>query len=257
MGDYKNLKLTYSSPMKFISGDIFEYDMQSAFLNFVLFYCDDIVSEQKLEHLRDISSNKEKRNIYIGLLQRSYKPKLGEKLTDLTKLFLDYFIKANNLTFDEIVSIKKDAIFVSKKCEELVFDKVKFIEKSHYNYFYKFRSRRGQQLELYTGNGNSNLKGAQKLQAENVKLFEVLPLILIKFQELSFAEFIGFSKSVKGRLVNVDKMYMTDESVIYLNNGIKTKYSNIKGTKYESEINYQTFIDDFFIPLVNELLKGE
>ena len=257
MGDYKDLKLNYTTPIKFISGDVFEYDIKAAFLTFVLNYCTDIVSVQKLEHLKDISDNKLKRNIYIGLLQRGYKPMLGEKLTDLTKMFLDHFIRENQLSFDDIVSIKKDAIFVTKKCNVLLIDKVTFVEKNHYNYFYKFRSGKGQQLELYTGDNDSSLKGAQHHQSNDKKLFELLPLVLTKFQELSFPDFILFSKGIKKRLETVDKTYLTDESTIHLNNMIKTKYKNIRGTKYEAELNYKSFIDDYFVPLVNELLTGD
>lgn len=256
MEHYKLVKLSFTTPTDSIVGEIYEYDIVAAFFNFIVYYCNDIVTENKIDHLRSLSVNKKKRNIFIGLLQRSYKKVLKERLTDLNKYFIDSFITLNGIAPHQIVSIKKDAIFVTKKCEKLKIEKIEFSLKNEYNYFYQFRSLQGTKLELYAGGDRFSLKGAQKQQEQNQKMFSILGKVFIKFFEMSFEEFTIFSKTLVEQFEKNSVSLLDDESTVILNFGLSAKYKNIKNTKYVNEINLHWFKDQYLIPLINSLIRS-
>jgi len=256
VNDYKQIKLAYTTNVDFYTGNIYEYDMKGAFIVFTKNFCSDILSEDELIHLNDISPNKRQRNIYIGILQRKHKRVLAERLNDLLRYFLHRFIVENKINETDIMSIKKDALFVKKRCDVLVFDStVTFVEKNNYNYFVKYRTDSNKELELYTNEKGYSLKGAQNISKQNTQLFKVLKTTLVKFNELSLSEFIVFSRKLLQRLDKSDPMFLSSESVVVLSSGFELAYGKIKNTKYEKEISYSVFVNEYFVPLVNKLIK--
>ena len=91
---------------------IYEYDMKSAGYNLSRAY--KLLPESKLEELGRLK--KERRSIEIGNIQRvnpEYKERLKLAFEEARRMFFE----ANDLQQNDIISIKKDAIFTTKYCE--------------------------------------------------------------------------------------------------------------------------------------------
>jgi hypothetical protein len=115
-----------------ISNMIREYDIHSAGLN-ILFWKKAIT---KREYERLSSLDKIERNIQIGLMMRS-----NSKLTDILKAGFEevrcLFLQANKLTEDDILSIKKDALFIiNKRPTQTTIEQIEFINKNTYTSYY-------------------------------------------------------------------------------------------------------------------------
>ena len=133
-----------------INNEIIEYDMKSAGISII--ESKELLSEEEIELLK--SMPKELRNVKIGNLQKHNKDlvkKLNEGFTEYRKMF----IEANDLDINDIISIKKDAIFTTKRCNEKEFDKVRFDEKNIYTSYYYFKNG----IEIYYNRNKMDVKG--------------------------------------------------------------------------------------------------
>lgn len=138
-----------------IISDIYEYDMKRGGLS--------IIKEKKLLPLDEInkieSMPKREGDIYVGNLERTNHFLRDEKKEG----FKEYRLKlgeANNLTDDDIISVKKDAIFTRKYCSITQFGKfIEFREKNHYDAFVQIP--KPSNLELYwdSSDGRIDVKG--------------------------------------------------------------------------------------------------
>lgn len=106
---------------------IYEYDIKSAGINLAKFY--NLLPAETIEKL--LALPKQKRVVAEGVLKREnkeYNEASKKAFQDIRKLFLD----TNALEESDIVSIKKDAFFVTKKLDALKFKNVVFVEKNKY-----------------------------------------------------------------------------------------------------------------------------
>lgn len=135
-----------------INEEIIEYDMKSAGLS--------IVKSQKLLDERTIqlleSLPKKERNIKLGNIQKNNKG-LVNALNDGYSDYRRLFIEANNIKDEDIISIKKDAIFTSKRCSYLEFDSIIFSDKNRYTSYYYFPG--STPIELYYNKNKLDVKG--------------------------------------------------------------------------------------------------
>lgn len=110
------------------NSEIIEYDIQEAGFNIIKYF--KLLSESEIESLNKLT--KKNRHIKIGLIQKKDKEfakVLNNAFAEARKLFL----YSNNLTESNIVSIKKDAIFVfDKRCKVKEFGNIKFRIKNNY-----------------------------------------------------------------------------------------------------------------------------
>lgn len=129
--------------------EIIEYDMKQAGYNLCKYY--NLLPEDTIKTLDKV--NKHHKRILLGLIQRKdkeFRKKLKDAFSDMRELFF----KANNIEEDEVLSIKKDAIFVFKHCEITQFDNVLFVPKNIYtSYLYVDRK------ELYYNKNTLDVKG--------------------------------------------------------------------------------------------------
>lgn len=114
----------------FIRGEeIVEWDIKSANVSLMKYYhlCDDSVIT-RIEGMK-----KEEREIFVGKMMRKSK----EFAINLEKSFdqiIKLFMTSNNLSDADIISYKKDAVFVrNKTINTSVFEDVKFIPKNIYD----------------------------------------------------------------------------------------------------------------------------
>lgn len=126
-----HLRTNYTSDIKLITDTIItEYDIKSAGMN-ILFDLG-LISESLFNDLKNM--DKLDRNVYIGKMLRNNK-EMNKSLNDGFKLARELFFKNNNLNDSDILSIKKDAIFViGKKCNNLrISNNIEFIENDEYD----------------------------------------------------------------------------------------------------------------------------
>ena len=127
---------TYRNPdiMTSFRKPIYEYDMHHAGYSITKEY--HLLPDSSLELITNKATvngkiDKKKLAIALGLVQRSneeYKKKLAKGFIQVRKDFFD----KNDLEDNDILSIKKDAIFTFKECSSLHYGEVSFAEKHQY-----------------------------------------------------------------------------------------------------------------------------
>lgn len=132
-----------------ISNEIIEYDMKSAGFNLIKKF--KLCTQSEIDYLEKLDNKK--RHIKIGLMIRKDKS-LGKALNEKFKEMRNEFYNANRLTNDNILSIKKDAIYVMRRCNVLEYDNIEFVEKNHYTSYFNMGK-----LELYVGMDKIDVKG--------------------------------------------------------------------------------------------------
>ena len=125
-----------------IGSQIYEYDIKQAGYNITKYF--KLLSEDKLSYLSSLS--RENKHIKIGLYQRKYK-EYREGLKEGFKKVRKMFFEENNLNEEDIISIKKDAIFINKKISVRKFGNIEFVKKNVYTSYYYING-----LELYFNN---------------------------------------------------------------------------------------------------------
>lgn len=115
-----------------INYGIYEYDIKQAGYNITKYY--KLLPDDKIKTLTALS--KENKHVRIGLYQRndkSYRDNLKQGFKNIRKEFFE----ANEIKNADILSIKKDAIFLTKPVKQTEFGNVEFIKKHKYtSYFY-------------------------------------------------------------------------------------------------------------------------
>lgn len=136
----------------YIAGEsIIEYDIKSAGFNICKQF--KLLSPEKIQQLEEL--NKNDRHVAIGKLQRKDKS-LSEKLKEGFMKCREAFFKYNSIMDEDILSIKKDAIFViGKTCKCLKFGEyIEFVPK-HVFHSYIFIN----DIEFYIGENEFACKG--------------------------------------------------------------------------------------------------
>lgn len=113
--------------------NIVEYDIKAAGFNMLV--QSGYLSKKEIEKINSLP--KSKRNVAVGLIQRDDKRAseiISKGLEKYRKLFMD----ENDITDSDILSIKKDAIFViNKRVRNRTFDNIIFRKKRSYTSYYK------------------------------------------------------------------------------------------------------------------------
>lgn len=142
--NYKDQNVTF-----LFSQEIYEYDIKSAGLNLIKKY--KLLDKDKIKELENMPKNK--RNKEIGLIQRHDK-ELAKKLSDCFVEARRLFFEANELKEEEILSIKKDAIFTLKYCQHTKFDNIEFVVKNYYSSYLYLNN-----IQFFYYKGKIDVKG--------------------------------------------------------------------------------------------------
>lgn len=135
------------------NSSITEFDIKSANTSLMRFY--NLLPVKDIEKLEKLP--KEKREIAVGLLCQKDKD-LSKRLNSAFDDIVNLFIKENNLDDLEILSIKKDAVFViNRKNIVSDFGPVHFIPKNKYTDFIQIGN-----FEFYLNDKVIHVKGLQK-----------------------------------------------------------------------------------------------
>lgn len=194
MPEYSNLfeKTLYTTDkFQYLFGDlIVEYDIESAGFNICKEF--KLLDEDKIKEIEKMG--KKDRQIALGYIQKEDKEfinKLNEGFKNCRKWFFE-----NNLIRDEdVLSVKKDAIFLRKRrCKNTEFGNIKFRIKNEYNSFMNINN-----LEFYCGDSDFSCKG---IRDEVLKLHKNFMLSFIN-------EYMKAMCVSKKDTINMIKMFAT------------------------------------------------
>lgn len=177
---------------------IYEYDMKNAGYNLSKAY--KLLPEKTLEKLGRM--RKEHRTIEIGKLQRSdntFKENLKKAFQEARRLLFDM----NELDVNDIISIKKDAIFTLKECKFQKF--LEFIDFREKN-FYTSYIRLSRQVELYYSENSMDIKGLSEESVNYHKeyMIEFLRMYFHKMETEDAETVIRYMRRFIDRYKNYD-----------------------------------------------------
>ena len=142
---FKNPNIPY-----LFNSEITEYDMKDAGYSIIQEF--HLLPDDLIEKLGKMK--KDKRTIEIGKISKNHE--FSKKLMDGFKEARRLFFDANNLEIFDIVSIKKDAIFLNKICKDTQVGKfILFRQKNTYTSYIQLGSR----IELYYNPYELEVKG--------------------------------------------------------------------------------------------------
>lgn len=181
---------TYINPNIFylFNKEIIEYDIKSAGMNISRAF--NLIDKNKYDKLK--SMEKSKRVKELGLMQRNdplFTNNLKQAFAETRKLF----IESNNLDESNIVSIKKDAIFVTKRCDYTKFmDYIEFKEKNIYSSYIHLNRK----VELYYNIDKLDVKGIgdEKLELHKDYMLSFIIKFIRKMENGDNIEVIDFTK---------------------------------------------------------------
>lgn len=106
---------------------IIEYDLKNAGITIIKNY--KLLESNVLNEILKLP--KLEQHIAVGKIQgkdKAFSEALGKKFTELRALF----IGSNNLTDNDMLSVKKDAIYTIGQCNSTVFGNIEFVPKNRY-----------------------------------------------------------------------------------------------------------------------------
>ena len=167
--------------------DIIEYDMKTAGYSLVREF--NLLPSKTIEKLDKMK--KQQRTIEIGKIQRDdedFKRNLQRAFSDARELFFD----ANDIDTNEVLSIKKDAIFLNKKCNHTKFgDYIDFRPKNEYTSYIQLN-----RLEFYYSPQQIDVKGIsnEKLELHKDCMIKFICNFFRKMETSSDEDVIEFTK---------------------------------------------------------------
>ena len=133
-------KDSYTIPESYVINSIYEYDISKANIN--ILYEKGIIDDNQYNTL--YNSDKKSREISVGMMQKNVS--VARALSQGFCEFRRRLFESNGIQDNEIVSIKKDAVFVTRPLINTVFGRVEFKEKNIFNMMIKL-----DRLEIYYG----------------------------------------------------------------------------------------------------------
>ena len=231
-----------------ISNEIIEYDIKSAGFNIMKYF--KLLDDEKLQKLEAL--DKKQRQIMLGLYKKNDKS-LGNKENEKFREVRKWFFEANNLTDDDIISIKKDAIITTKRCYNTRLDNIEFVEKNIYTSYYYINKK-----EFYYNLNTVDVKGIsdEKLKLHKEYMLDFL-YTLFKMNEISnrnrIINFIKeFSHYYKSRKLDANYYReLNEESLFRLNVGFFNKSVGSKTATDVSLLNIDYNYLRYIIPLMS------
>lgn len=183
-----------------ISADIVEYDIKSAGLSISKYY--NLLDNDILDELYALP--KHERHVHIGKLCRDnkeYNEALKQGFINIRKEFFE----ANNIEDSDVLSIKKDAIFLLRRVNVTKFgDCVEFTNKNEYTSYYYINRK-----EFYNNSERLDVKGISDKQLELHRdymldfLHNIFNMLETCTNDVVIKELVGFSDAYKNKELEV------------------------------------------------------
>lgn len=244
--NYLNKNISY-----IINQEIIEYDIQSAGFNLIKYF--KLVTNDKIQYLESLP--RQHRQIQIGLYQKEDRT-LIRRLNDAFKAARKLFFEANHIEDDDVISIKKDAIIMGRRCNKEKFDNISFREKNEYSSYYYLNK-----YEFYFNAYGVDVKGINdKLLLLHRDYMLDFLYNFFKMNETSPRKSVirmikDFSFYYKEQKLPIDYYRQLDSNSLFM---LKQKYRNemvgVKFiddiTKIETGYNYMQYV----VPLISILV---
>lgn len=243
--NYLNKNIDY-----IISKEIIEYDIKSAGFNIIKRYR--LLPEEDINNLELL--DKKERQIQIGKFQKKYKgltDELNSKFIEIRKEFFE----SNNLSDDDILSIKKDAIITFKRCHNLIYDNIEFVDKHVYSSYYYMND-----LEIYIDKWIT-IKGLSDDVLEPHKnymldiLFKILKGNEISSRKKNIKNLVKFATYYKNKDLEIGYYRELNNDSLY-----KTNFNLINGSMGLADVDSLEGIDisynylHYIIPMIGILI---
>lgn len=220
--------------------EITEYDIKSAGLNIIKKF--KLMDDKKIDYLSGLE--KLHRDIIIGKMQRQDKD-FSKKLIDGFKECRRLFFEANDIEDDDVLSIKKDAIFLLRHVNNTQFDNIKFVNKNEYISYIKL-----DKYEIYHNKGLLHVKGINddilKLHDDGINKFLDMFFIMMESEpnEKKIKKFLSeFAYEYKNRLLPINFYREFNEKSLFKTNinfqsGLSSYLTNVGKDFNELDISY-------------------
>lgn len=248
-------RMNYTCDVASLRGiTIFEYDMVGAGLN--VLREKKLVSDSEGERLASLS--KDKRVIAVGLLCRDNEDILRE-LENGTKQAVRDFCNLNDITSEDIISIKRDAVYSTRLAKKLkIGEYLNFREVDRYSSFYNFNG-----IEIYYSSWKNStaIKGLGKEIEEAHRAYflkwfteiialaeDLQPAKLLQILEMKRLDYLNFKIDVNCyREMNSHNMFKLKDTMRSYNLYVDT-FPGIPNT--DITYNYMKFV----LPMISYVL---
>lgn len=232
---YNPSKTTWMNPnIEYLfNNEIIEYDMKDAGFNLIQQHI--LLNPNQIRTLSSLE--KEERHRAIGLLQRDDK-EFSKALLNKFAEIRAIFISANSLSDNDIISVKKDAIFTIGPCNKLNFGRIEFVLKKRYSSYIRFTDNMN--IEIYYNSEDMDIKGIGDNAINRHRLY------IIEF----IKSIISYLENKNPYIKRYLKKFINEYKEMKLEDEFYTEFNNIS-RNYNPMYNYQKLI----IPLVQVTLK--
>lgn len=189
--------------------EIIEYDIRDAGFTIIKYYR--LLSPSKIKELELLE--KMERHRTVGKLQgadKGFSKALMNKFAEVRSVF----ISANNLSDDNIISVKKDAIFTIGKCNRIKFGKIEFVPKNEYTSYIRFVNNMN--IEIYYNSGIMDVKGIGN-SVLNRHRFYILEFIKHVIHHLETKD-VSIKRYMKKFIDDYKNMKLDEEYYLEFNN---------------------------------------
>ena len=235
---------TNKNIMYLFNRTIYEYDIHSADINLCIYY--GLLPKDMIEKISKM--DKIRRVVKIGNMQKDkdFRDKLKNAFSKIRKEFYE----ANCLDIVDIIAVKKDAIFTTKKCDITKFGNVEFQVKNIYTSFIQLNN-----LEFYYAHEKCDVKGIDDeiLKLHDNGIMKIIRLFFKKMETGSVADTLIYLNrmvsSYKRRELSIDFYREFNANSKFIVIGAEDTYDDYwEDEKDELNISYN-FIN-ILIPLV-------
>lgn len=234
-----------------ISNEIIEYDIKSAGFNIIKKF--KLLDDDKIKYLERLP--KKQRQIQIGLYQRQDRSlirTLNDKFVEVRK----WFFENNNIQEDEVLSIKKDAIVMRRRCFETEYDNIRFVEKNIYTSYYYLNK-----YEFYYNKDTIDVKGiSDELLELHIDYMLDFLYNFFKMNEISKRKRViellrDFSYYYKRRELEIGYYReLNNQSLFKLNERLSGEMIGLKQTADKESIDIQYNYMNYIVPLISILI---
>lgn len=233
---YDPTKSTWLNPdIEYLfNNEIIEYDIRDA--GFSLIKQFKLLPDDKIRELTSLDKGFD-RHRAIGMLQRDDK-EFSKRLSDKFAEVRMIFIASNKIGDNDIISVKKDAIYTIGSCDKLKFGTVTFIPKNSYTSYVRFSNANN--LEIYYSSGGMDIKGIGETSLNKHRLFT-----------LEFLRSVISMLEIKDiRIKRYMMNFINDYKCANLDDGFYLEFNNLS-KNINAQFNYQKII----VPLIQIILK--
>lgn len=234
---YDPTKSTWLNPnIEYLfDNEIIEYDIRDAGFSIIKYY--KLLSPEVIKDLTNME--KMQRHITIGKMQgkdKEFSKALMNKFAEVRAVF----VSANNLSDNNIISVKKDAIFTIGECSKIKFGKIEFASKNSYSSYIRFIDNMN--IEIYYNSGNMDIKGMGDSAINRHRLY------ILEFIKSMISHLESRDSSVKRYL----KKFIDDYKAMNLDEEFYIEFNNIS-KEFNALHNFQKLIIPFTQIVLKEL----